>query len=106
MTKILCAGLIAGLTMIANCAAFPQEAAQATDCDRRCLYELAGTFMDNMVENYTEGVPFADDVRITENGADIAVGEGIWENSLAWSTYLCGRGAGRHWCFRCDPERR
>ena len=86
MTKILSAGLIAGLTMMTSGAAVPQETAQDTDCDRRCLYELAGTFMDNMVENYTEGVPFADDVRITENGADIAVGEGIWENSLAWST--------------------
>ncbi|MAP95492.1 MAG: hypothetical protein CMK07_11115 [Ponticaulis sp.] len=75
------------LLILAACAG-TQEAAMADtepDCSAKCLLEMAGGFMDNMVDQYPDGVPFSETVRLTENGADIAIGEGIWKTSTAWS---------------------
>lgn len=57
----------------------------STGCDSNCLNQLAGQFMDSMVEQYLEGAPLAADIRMTENGVDVAPGEGIWETSQGWS---------------------
>ena len=57
----------------------------SSTCDETCLFQLAGRFMDTMVESYLDGAPLADDIRMTENGVDVVPGEGIWETTLGWS---------------------
>lgn len=73
--------------LIGACSTTIEKAPQSVDydCDDICLGQLAGSFMDNMVDQYPEGVPLAADIRMTENGEDVAPGEGIWETSLGWS---------------------
>lgn len=41
--------------------------------------------MDALPANFPEDAPLAPDVRMTENGEDVSVGEGIWATAIGWS---------------------
>lgn len=75
--------LSAGLLLGACASVTAQETAK--DCDETCLYQIAGTFMDNMVDQYPQGAPLADTIRMTENGVDVESTGGIWTETLGWS---------------------
>ncbi|MDQ2639926.1 MAG: hypothetical protein M3Y79_05040, partial [Pseudomonadota bacterium] len=47
-------------------------------CDKACLEALAARFMTAMAAQKPQDVPWARDVKFTENGVGIQVGEGIW----------------------------
>jgi hypothetical protein len=56
-----------------------EDAAVATErCDKNCLLSLADRFMTAMVTARPQDLPWAKDVRFTENGVSLQVGEGIW----------------------------
>ncbi|HWL63959.1 MAG TPA: hypothetical protein VNQ32_14280 [Steroidobacteraceae bacterium] len=47
-------------------------------CDKACLEALAARFMTAMAAQKPQDIPWARDVKFTENGVGIQVGEGIW----------------------------
>jgi hypothetical protein len=48
------------------------------DCDRTCLYEIADTYFDAMVKKDVSHAPLAKDVKFSENGILLSVGDGLW----------------------------
>ncbi len=57
----------------------PEDAATLKErCDEACLTALAGRFMTALAAQKPQDVPWARDVKFTENGVGIQVGEGIW----------------------------
>jgi hypothetical protein len=53
-------------------------AAMRERCDKACLLSLGDRFMTALAQQRPADVPWARDVRFTENGVGIQVGEGIW----------------------------
>jgi hypothetical protein len=53
--------------------------AGAQDCDRGCLEGLMNRFLDGLLAHDTMGLPLAPNLRYTENGQDIALGDGLWQ---------------------------
>ena len=50
----------------------------AQTCDRRCLVTLMQNYLAALVKHDPKAVPFADEVKFTENTANIPVGDGLW----------------------------
>lgn len=75
---LLAAGLLASL------AAAP---AAAQDCDRDCLERWVDRYLDALVENDPSAVPLADDVRFTENGQQLYIGDGLWRSMRSKGPY-------------------
>jgi hypothetical protein len=50
----------------------------AQTCDRQCLVALMQNYLAALVKHDPKAVPFADEVKFTENTANIPVGDGIW----------------------------
>ncbi len=60
-------------------AAQPEDAATLQEhCDKACLTALAGRFMTAFAAQRPQDIPWARNVRFTENGVSQQVGEGIW----------------------------
>ena len=72
-SKITTAGLLAAATLWA-CAPTEQPV-----CDYGCVDSLVRQYVAQMVQHDPTGILFAADVRITENGQEVAVGEGVWQ---------------------------
>jgi hypothetical protein len=64
-------------------------------CDRACLEGFVDQYLDAMVRHYPKSLPLARNVRFTENGQHLEIGDGLW-NSIA--------GKGTYRLFVDDPE--
>ena len=77
----------------------PQVAAGGpipTDCDRACLEDLATQYLNALVVHDPKKVPFAADVKYTEQDQVMQVGDGFWGTATAVGSY-------RH-CFSDTAE--
>jgi len=77
----------------------PQVAAGGpipTDCDRACLEDLATQYLNALVAHDPKKVPFAADVKYTEQDQVMQVGDGFWGTATAVGSY-------RH-CFSDTAE--
>lgn len=61
--------------------------ASSTPCDRACLNTFVDKYFDALISHCTCNVPFAPDVKYTENGESVKPGEGIWKTFTARGTY-------------------
>jgi hypothetical protein len=68
-------------------------AAQAATCDRACLQGFVDRYLDAVAANQPSRVPLAGSVRFTEDGQQLAIGDGLW-NTL--------RGKGKYRLFVTD----
>ncbi len=50
----------------------------AQTCDRQCLVNLMQDYLAALVKHDPKAVPFSDEVKFTENTANIPVGDGLW----------------------------
>jgi len=50
----------------------------AGECDRACLENFVDSYIDAMVSHDPSNVPLADNVRFTENGVELNVGDALW----------------------------
>ena len=73
----------------------PQVHAGGKDCDRACLEGMAEHYLDAMINNTPEQLPFAKNIRFTENGQRLEIGDGLWNT-------MKGKGKYRLWVT--DPE--
>jgi hypothetical protein len=59
----------------------------APTCDRQCLVALMQDYLAALVKHDPKAVPFADEVKFTENTANIPVGEGLWVTASGGPIY-------------------
>jgi hypothetical protein len=52
-------------------------------CDRTCLVQFADRYLDAIANRRPSLVPLAPDVRFTENGAELAIGDALWATADA-----------------------
>ncbi len=59
---------------------------QAQTCDRQCLVTLMQNYLAALVKHDPKAVPFANEVKFTENTANIPVGYGLWVTATGGPT--------------------
>lgn len=69
--------LPAALALSANLA-LAASSNPAIDCDRACLDKFADIYLDAMLKKDVSRLPLAKDVKFTENGVQMKVGDGLW----------------------------
>ena len=61
--------------------------AQNNACDRSCLEGLVDRFLDAFVKHDPSALPIAGNVKSTENGQRLKVGDGSWRSMVGKGTY-------------------
>ena len=61
--------------------------AHAADCDRACLEGFVDRYLDAVVADNPSAVPLAPGVRFTEDGQQLAIGDGLWNTLRAKGHY-------------------
>ena len=57
------------------------------NCNRQCLEGFVDRYLDAVVANDPAAVPLADDVRFTENGQQLRIGDGLWNTLKSKGDY-------------------
>jgi hypothetical protein len=81
-TTIGAAGVLAAAWLLGASSANAQGA-----CDRTCLEGFIDRYLDAVIANDPARVPLAGNVRYTENGQRLVVGDGLWRSMKAKGTY-------------------
>jgi hypothetical protein len=77
-------GLLLALVMgAANVA----HAANATNCDRTCLYGFVDQYLEALQHRDATRLPWAQDARYTENNVQLPTGEGVWGTVTGLGSY-------------------
>ena len=74
--------LLVGLALAAT-----PFAASAQPCDRACLEDLLGAYVDAVVAHAPEQLPLAREVKFTENGQRLPLGDGLWHTASGKGAY-------------------
>jgi hypothetical protein len=61
--------------------------AAAAECDHVCLAGFVTRYLDAMVAHNPAALPLSANVRFTENGLQIRLGEGLWKGASRWRPY-------------------
>ena len=56
-------------------------------CDRGCLEGFVDRYLDALIKHDPSAAPLASNVRYTENGQRLAIGDGLWRSMKAKGTY-------------------
>jgi hypothetical protein len=56
-------------------------------CDRTCLEDWVARYFDAVIANDPASIPIASDVRFTENGQRLEIGDGLWNSMKSVGTY-------------------
>src|SRR5215471_15854850 len=76
------------LVAAALCAGAGHSAfAQSSTCDRSCLEGFVDRYLDALVKHDPSAVPLAPNVRFTENGQRLAIGDALWRSMKSKGTY-------------------
>lgn len=67
--------------------AISAQPAAAKSCDRACLGNLLNQYLKAMIAHDPAVAPLAKDVRYTENGQVMKVGEGLWRTASGFGAY-------------------
>jgi hypothetical protein len=59
----------------------PLAAQSAVDCNRACLANVMSAYLDSLVAHDARKAPLADNARFTEDGKELALGEGLWKTA-------------------------
>jgi hypothetical protein len=79
---------ITAATLVSFCALGFSGAAAAADCDRACMSGLLTTYVDALAAKDPSRLPLASaDVKFTEQGKAIKLGEGIWKTATGKGTF-------------------
>lgn len=71
--------LVPYLLLVSYVSAQPWPNAVANlDCDRECLFEIADQYLNGLVTQDPSIVPWAEQVKFTENNVPLQIGDGIW----------------------------
>lgn len=78
--------LTTGLGIVAL-ASMASPRALAQSCDRACLEGFVDRYLDAVIDNDPARLPLSEDVRFTENGQRLAIGDGLWRTMKAKGGY-------------------
>lgn len=79
--------IIVGAVLAAAGLAVSVANAQRTACDRACLESFMDRYLDAVIANDPSAVPLAANVRYTENGQRLLVGDGVWRSLKEKGSY-------------------
>ncbi|MGH9716836.1 MAG: hypothetical protein ACRD4R_08955 [Candidatus Acidiferrales bacterium] len=65
----------------------PLEADAASKCDGKCLDEMMDRFRAALIAHDPSLLPMASQVRYTENGQVLKIGDGLWGTLTGWGSY-------------------
>ena len=57
------------------------------DCDKTCLENMADRYIESLVSHDPSAVPLSDNVKFTENGVELQVGDALWATASANTGY-------------------
>lgn len=57
------------------------------ECDRGCLEAFVDRYLDAVIDNDPAAVPLAQNVRFTENGQQLKIGDGLWNTLKSKGDY-------------------
>jgi hypothetical protein len=63
------------------------DSPSAARCDRACLEGFVDQYLDALLAHDPSRLPVTSDVRFTENGQHLALGDGLWRTMTAKGTY-------------------
>ncbi len=97
LTKIMAAASIASLSLLAlpRQASAEPPSANATSCDRQCLYGFVDQYLAAVVAHDPSKIEKAVHVKFTEDGQELELGDGFWGTASAIGAY-------KH--YFADPE--
>jgi hypothetical protein len=75
------------LVMLAVFLSISAQPAAGKSCDRACLGNLLNQYLKAMVAHDPSAVPLGKNVRYTENGKEMKVGEGLWRTASGLGPY-------------------
>jgi hypothetical protein len=81
-----CTALGAALLSVGSASAATPTAASAP-CERACLEGFVGRYLDAVAANEPTAVPISPNVRFTENGQRLSIGDGLWNTMKARGNY-------------------
>src|ERR1700733_11635095 len=79
--------LFAGIAIVAALLLVSVRPAFAKDCDRACLSDLVTQYLKNMPPHNPAALPVSPNVRFTENGDVMKLGDGLWRTASGLGTY-------------------
>jgi hypothetical protein len=79
--------LFAAHTLVAALLVLSARPAAAKNCDRACLGDLVTQYLDDMVAHNPAALPVTKNMRFTENGDMMKLGEGLWHTASGLGTY-------------------
>ena len=77
---------VIGIVAVAALGASGAQAAQV-GCDRACLAGVMDTYLNALLSHSAASLPLARNVKYTENGVRINIGDGLWQTASAMPTY-------------------
>jgi hypothetical protein len=80
-------GLGVGLLAVLLMAMRHNDAAAAQPCERACLEGFVDQYLEAMRAHDPHRVPFSTDVRFTENGQKLELGDGLWRTFSGRGSY-------------------
>jgi hypothetical protein len=84
--------IYSGILFILMMSVIVNPARAADPCDRKCLEGYIDNVLSAMIEHNTDKLLFAKDVRYTENGVNLMIGDGMWGTLSArgkYNLYVC-----------------
>jgi hypothetical protein len=66
---------------------FAHSQDRSATCDRSCLEGWIDRYLDAVVDDDPDGVPFTADARFTENGQRLEIGDGLWRSLKSKGSY-------------------
>jgi len=79
--------LFAGIAIVAALLILSVRPAVAKDCDRTCLGDLVTQYLKDMAAHNPAALPVAPNVRFTENGDVMKLGDGLWRTASGLGMY-------------------
>jgi hypothetical protein len=77
----------AGVALVAALLMLSARPAAAKGCNRTCLGDLITQYLDDMVAHDASALPVTSNVRFTENGTVMKLGDGLWRTVSGLGTY-------------------
>ena len=75
------------MALIAGIGSSTASRAEAASCDRACLYGFLDRYLSALENHAPDKIPAAPGLRYTENGADVKLGEGLWQTVTGYTAY-------------------
>jgi len=63
------------------------SASAAVKCERVCLAIFMDTYLNALVNHDLDSLPVTHNIKYTENGVRLNLGDGLWQTAMDWPTY-------------------